>query len=664
MNFADLPPERQKSIRECLLNSFPNSTWCGYVLPPRDGTSGAGVFYTYFSQRRGSGTGLNGYYVVKIGPAEWASELQLRYRDIRVNGMEEAVVDYCGATFPFECEGFAAVASKPALNSHFTKTLRELIEDSAHYTSQIPRHIGAILATFADWNRDKLPVTNDRLLTPLEMISDMLGANLTRVLPRLVTAPFCWYVSAHLLEALFITVDRLDMDAKGATRRELPNPLAFLRNVAWYEMRNQQNDLTSSHWLDFLAKRYPCPVGRIHGDLNTSNIICRVASGKGPVELPVVVDFDEDFKVDGVPFYDYAYLEIDVLFHSLPPDVREHRAHWVELLPELMAQNLVPRQRVAVSAEVRRSLSYIRPIRQAVRDLCTGKPPYERNVQEERELAWWAATVAAGLNFASKKKHMTAAKRRAALLYAAHGLQRLFQGSGNGGDLIIGTPPLVMPWFLDGEIEDGNTLEAWNLRQNYFAALSAHGDGEENEKPVQRVHLLLPQPIGSSSSTNHWVGLQERLERLVQKDGDMARRLEEERYTVTCCSAMAQGTLGCPNCSNPPNCSHASESEVVILLLENEATQPANLLAQMGFPPHKALVMVPRHIEDILVMSPGKFDGEIVYFAPEDYVVRPAQRGGAQLPSPNKFGDDLTNRYVVAKALQYARKRSLLSGRR
>jgi hypothetical protein len=661
MDFANLPSARQEYILECLLNNFPNSRWYPPAVPLRDGASGAGVFHAYFSETVDHSPGLNGRYVVKIGPADWAHEQEQRYRDIRVNGMEAVVVDYCGSTLPFECDGYAAVVSKPALESHFTQSLRALVKDpeaSSRYAREIPDHIGAFLAKLAKWNHDKPPVSNDERLTPFEMIYKMLGDKLARVLPRLVTAPLCWHIDARQLEELFITPDR--WNARSATRPELPNPLAFLRNVAWYEIRNQQTRQTSPHWLDFLTERYPCPIGRIHGDLNTSNIICRTAPDTSSVECPVVVDFD-DFKPDGVPFYDYAYLEIDVLFHCLPPDRLEHRTHWLELLAGSMGRSIVPEQDERVSAEVRQSLSYIQPIRKAVRELCTGNPPYERNIHEERELAWWAATVAAGLNFASKEKLMTGAKRKAALLYAAYGLQRLFQSSGGAGDLNVSTAPLIMPWFLDGEIDDGRTLEAWELGRQYLASVATHRAEREssNNQPL-RVHLLLSQPTTPSTVGNHWVGLNEEL---AQKRADMARRLKEERYIVTSCTPVQLDTQICSTCELLPMCSHSRESEAVILLVEDEAMQPATLLERMGVPPHKTLVLVPRHTEQFPVGVANNATAEIVYFAPKDHVVQPAQNNNEVTRSPNRSGDDLTNNYVVAKVLQYARKRSFADRR-
>ena len=84
------------------------------------------------------------------------------------------------------------------------------------------------------------------------------------------------------------------IDFRPGNARGLPNPVAYMLDAALW------------------AERGPVivPRGPTHGDLHCGNIMCRLDRQNAPIDLPQLIDF-AGFRIDGLPFFDLAYLELD-----------------------------------------------------------------------------------------------------------------------------------------------------------------------------------------------------------------------------------------------------------------------------------------------------------------------------------------------------------------
>src|SRR5262249_50046269 len=95
---------------------------------------------------------------------------------------------------------------------------------------------------------------------------------------------------------------------------EMPNPFSYITDPNFWSA----------------TRRIICPRTSTHGDLHGGNIICR--PGATPIgyqigyqgsqvedtsHVPWLIDFAQ-FSDNGLPFFDLAYLEVDLLLRSLP----------------------------------------------------------------------------------------------------------------------------------------------------------------------------------------------------------------------------------------------------------------------------------------------------------------------------------------------------------
>jgi hypothetical protein len=181
----------------------------------------------------------------------------------------------------------------------------------------------------------------------------------------------------------------------------VPNPLAFLSKA----------DL----WQSDTSQAIMVPLGHVHGDLHSDNIICQRQS----TERPDVVDF-ATYEPNQLIFFDFTYLEFDILTRICPPVMAENRRQLLHLLEFLACKGDFTLQNAPPGGPVVRTLTQlIQPLRQAAQDMFGQRP-------DDFETAFWVSATATGLNFARKRtRSVNRYLNLLGLMYAAVALRRV-----------------------------------------------------------------------------------------------------------------------------------------------------------------------------------------------------------------------------------------------
>lgn len=197
---------------------------------------------------------------------------------------------------------------------------------------------------------------------------------------------------------------RFDVPGVG---RILPNPVAYLDNPDW--------------WQD--AQAIVMPEDYVHGDLHCENLICRTDVTDEKSEPPELIDFDDPSDGKQSIFFDYLYLELDIILKLLPPDVLENRESILRLL-DLLMQKVHPAETdQPLDANGISVFRLVRPLRAACRGLIADSHA------ADAENAFWLTAVAVGLNYLRKTSGNTVEPRQQyqrllGWMYAAYALER------------------------------------------------------------------------------------------------------------------------------------------------------------------------------------------------------------------------------------------------
>jgi hypothetical protein len=192
----------------------------------------------------------------------------------------------------------------------------------------------------------------------------------------------------------------------------LPNPLVYVHKERWLQSQRE----------------WAFPVGHIHGDLHTGNVICGVSEDEQNEGIDPkvdqnyqIIDFSE-YRKDGIPFFDLAYLEFDIIRQVLPLATYEGKVSWWYVLTSIMREVIPPYQLVR-DEQAQYAEQLIQPIRYHVNTLINRA---DDRTRKGFKLAWWMAVYSVGLNYARKRDaERKPQERTAALLYAAFGLQHV-----------------------------------------------------------------------------------------------------------------------------------------------------------------------------------------------------------------------------------------------
>jgi hypothetical protein len=399
--------------RTLLLSAFPNSEFCT-IRNEYSGHSGAPVlavlFYAPESSAESPGAssgnlpstatapasnrgGLNGLYIVKIGSEAWAKSEEAFYTHPPAG--DALIPSMAGFKMRSDTvDGLVAVAYDIAFDADtHPRLLRELLnsddtDDEAHAT------ITHVTRAMGDWYAAKA-TRESIVIDAYDLFSRLLGQKRLRDVGERMHASLPHW-QQDIPQIRLVTSTR---------RIPLPNPLSYVRAEAWKKLRYDVH----------------CPVGHIHGDLHTGNII--VGSGAGVNVRLIDCEPIDEATLNGVPLFDLAYLEFDIIRQVLPIEQSELRPQWLELLSHSMAEILPSHHFHGWQAQAARAWRLMQPIRRQVQRLIEIEPEYE--------MVWWLATAAVGLNYARKGAEDTrpAIERMACLIYAAFGLDQFLRKS-------------------------------------------------------------------------------------------------------------------------------------------------------------------------------------------------------------------------------------------
>jgi hypothetical protein len=373
-------------LRDRILASFPNTTYIDTLREYDGGRSGSLVLLVKFipENKLLPQYGLNGYFIVKIGLEDWCAAERKFYNEQSTT----ALIDLLARPhMPSQViEGKIALAYDVAFGSALKpRTLMNILDEGGQSETKVQQQIRVVSQALVKWYCTNDISQNGAADDPLTLIYRMLT-------PRRaddMVDKMRHYLPIWRPDSLQINIDGLN------TR--LPNPLAYMQKDTW-----------DKHKIDY---RPFFPIARIHGDLHTGNIICH-PQAKSP---PKVIDFGQSVP-DGVPFFDLAYLEFDIIQHVLRIEREDGRRQWLTLL-DIIMNTVVPKPSNLFS-DVARAWKLILPIRQQVQEM-------QKVDRENFEIVWWLATIAVGLNFARKGRETRPVHERVAgLLYAAYGLAR------------------------------------------------------------------------------------------------------------------------------------------------------------------------------------------------------------------------------------------------
>jgi NB-ARC domain/Ternary complex associated domain 9 len=383
---------------QSLITSFPGVGGAFPLRPFDSGRSNSPVWIVDFQSDTSSG--LTGSYVVKVGSPRWAQAEAAFYTSQAAASLADHLARF-QAISEAQRDAQAIAYDLAYPQTLDTLSLVDLLRDYQH--EEIRHQTETLARALFEWNEWSLAPRQDRMdrMAPPDAIRSMLGRR-AEDLGDTLAAKLPWWDQ----RARYFVIDGADI--------LLPNPLTVLDPAWWPALRDDQ-----------LAK-WVCPLGFTHGDLHGHNILCLPATD----HQPRLIDFS-DYAQRGIPFFDLAYLEYDILQHVVGLQSPGARSQWLALLDVIMA-DILPKselQRDLQLAPLTREVWFlIEPLRQTAHAIATQCHPTH---SDGYVIAWRLASIAAGLNFARKG---TAAdtqrperERVAALLYAAYALRHLLR---------------------------------------------------------------------------------------------------------------------------------------------------------------------------------------------------------------------------------------------
>lgn len=412
-------------LQDALLAAFHDSRFRGVLYEFSSGHSGWPVFIVHYERK--NKYGLHGTFVVKIGEADWAVKEQEFYDSLPDDETRSPLLTH-GHMSTSPMEGLAAVAYEVAFGAVIQpKTLMNILDEEKKSQQEARQQIETLARALVDWYLAERCLVRARPDECAALVRHMLTEK---------RAPNVWQklgtcLSVWPAEPLHVLIEE----------RRLPNPLAYETICARITLKPL------------------CPICRIHGDLHTGNVIYAPTAE----QVPRLIDFAESTP-DGVPFFDLAYLEFDIIQHTLPVQDIKARGEWLALLDESMSGIRIERKISSWGAA--RTAEFLAPIREQVWRL-------QDAGGETYELAWWLATVAVGLNFARKGDETRPVRERlAGLLYAAYGLKRVLKMF-EIKVLTTGGAVRVVPWpHLDGVPGESAPSEGFARQQSSPASLA------------------------------------------------------------------------------------------------------------------------------------------------------------------------------------------------
>ena len=153
----------------------------------------------------------------------------------------------------------------------------------------------------------------------------------------------------------------------------------------------------------------------MHGDLHADNIVC-LKDGRN--EAPTLIDFTQ-YKPNSLVYYDYAYLEFDLLLQLIPPLTEGDRQQWFEFGRQL-AHNVEFPPSFSEGPKVDAARKLLAPLRQKVQERLRKEKQFD-----DFASAYLIASIAVALNYFRKVSDEY--ERKLGLLVAAQNLHELLR---------------------------------------------------------------------------------------------------------------------------------------------------------------------------------------------------------------------------------------------
>lgn len=199
------------------------------------------------------------------------------------------------------------------------------------------------------------------------------------------------------LAELFPNEDNSSIIFEGSDT-SLPNPIAYVyRDNLWGDKQIIYTD------------------GCIHGDLHSENIICDLRSPQ-----VLLIDWG-GFNEHGLSFFDWAYLEIDLMLRFLPVNNWEDWEEWL-YLSEFSTKAIVP-DGEPKGRRAPMAWYLVKPIREGVQAMINSAP-FE--LREWIEISFLLSIIAVSLNFI-RKNSVTRQDKTSLLMYCSRSLERILK---------------------------------------------------------------------------------------------------------------------------------------------------------------------------------------------------------------------------------------------
>jgi formylglycine-generating enzyme required for sulfatase activity len=391
-------PDEQ--VIQQLLARFPD----GEIVPiatVHEGLSGACVLLVDIKAKRRSN--YDGLAFAKIDRKERCKQEYLKHSRVRRSSISKFVPTIIGDGPTQFIEGWSVVFYQIA-NETFqhAQSLSKIVASNDFITNQVAEQIHLLLQQVLSLWHD---VNDLRRYSKLQSVPEQLrklvnigGKNRVGVLEDRARA--LGFTGKQHDKLIFLPGDVV-----------LPNPFAYILDL----------DLWRRESGEFHGAVVPCTP--VHGDLHCGNLICKLDEHKRPLPTPPwLIDFAQ-YEDEEIPFFDLAYLELDLLTRCMPTTADQDWIDWLNLT-EYLTNLVLPigKPRGLHPAAI---WDLIRPIRSYVKEILDKSGRYASGIDEQFEIGWWTSATAAGILFARRSKVRLPGQRKAALLYAARCLKRL-----------------------------------------------------------------------------------------------------------------------------------------------------------------------------------------------------------------------------------------------
>ncbi|MFN8528718.1 MAG: hypothetical protein U0670_08920 [Anaerolineae bacterium] len=409
--------------------------WIEHKKTLGEGYSGAGVYLVLVEDA----TGKLFFCVLKVGTAtEIRNERD--YCDKARAVLEDAVPTvYDYGTPGHSPLDFQAILLQLADDDpNFPPSLNDKIRDRSR---DLPSCVGSIAELLVKWNapdqvfksaRHETPTPHEFIdtLSRIGMDSPTSKSRLADLVERLQRGGI---KGANLRRSMRV---HFWEDGK---RGSLPNPIYFATGGL------HEEDICSSLILSPI-------LGMVHGDLYGANILF---SRTHTAAVPKLIDFAKGAS-DSPTFFDWMYLEFDLLYRLAPVDDEKTWIRWMRLITRVTQngadEKVRPYQLDLEAGHDGIDDLTIQTIKALRTPLSAYWPADQSTFHHPLLLSFWLAGFYAGINFARKGipenpasmkagvRCRTTLKRYAALYYAACCLQRFFETSEKALDRMDDTP--------------------------------------------------------------------------------------------------------------------------------------------------------------------------------------------------------------------------------